>query len=77
MSNPPAAPPACRHTLVEHARLEWRPTDGGDPATIVEDFLTAHGLPVTDLTRPTHHDPTGICGASLYVSATAGALMAG
>lgn len=77
VGNPPAAPPACRPTLVEHARLEWRPTDGGDPATIVEDFLTAHGLPGADLTRPTRHDPTGICGASLYVSATAGALMAG
>ncbi|SCL24166.1 para-aminobenzoate synthetase component 1 [Micromonospora pallida] len=74
---PPAAPPRCRHALVERARLEWRPTDGGDPAAVVQDFLTAHGLPVTDLTRPAEHDPTGVCGASLYVSAAAGALMAG
>nr|WP_186500276.1 chorismate-binding protein [Micromonospora sagamiensis] len=74
---PPAAPAGCRHALTAVARLEWRTADGGDPATVVQDFLTAHGLPVADLTRPARHDPTGVCGASLYVSAAAGARMVG
>ncbi|MEH0938518.1 chorismate-binding protein [Micromonospora psammae] len=73
----PAVPASCRSVLVERARYEWRPTDGGDPAALAEQFLAAHGLPVTDLTRPAAHESTGVCGAALYVSAAAGALMAG
>ncbi|MEV0216375.1 chorismate-binding protein [Micromonospora sp. ALFpr18c] len=74
----PAAPRACRHTLVERARLHWRRTDGGDPAALAEEFLAAHGLALHDLSRPTptHHD-TNPCGAALYLSAAAGALLAG
>ncbi|GAB3935488.1 hypothetical protein GCM10027614_10300 [Micromonospora vulcania] len=48
----PAAPPRCRGALTERARLHWHRHDGGDPATIAEDFLAAHGLPLHDLTRP-------------------------
>ncbi|MFI5489583.1 chorismate-binding protein [Micromonospora echinaurantiaca] len=74
----PAAPAGCRRTLVERARWEWRPADGGDPATLAEDFLAAHGVALHDLARPgARHDPTGLCGAALYVSAAAGALLAG
>ncbi|MEV1331442.1 chorismate-binding protein [Micromonospora costi] len=74
----PAAPAGCRRTLVERARWEWRPADGGDPAAAAQDFLAAHGLPLDDLARPAAgHDPTGPCGAALYVSAAAGALLAG
>ncbi|MBL6276233.1 anthranilate synthase component I family protein [Micromonospora fiedleri] len=75
---PPAAPTACRGRLVERARWQWRPTDGGDPAGQIQDFLTAHGLHLHDLARPapTHH-PDQLCGAALYVSAAAGALMVG
>ncbi|WP_435871430.1 chorismate-binding protein [Micromonospora echinaurantiaca] len=74
----PAAPALCRRTLVERARWEWRPADGGDPAALAEDFLAAHGVALHDLARPgARHDPGGLCGAALYVSAAAGALLAG
>ncbi|WP_091609218.1 chorismate-binding protein [Micromonospora mirobrigensis] len=73
----PAAPAACRAALVERDRFEWRPADGGDPAALTEEFLLGHGLAVDDLTRPAGHDPAGPCGAALYVSAAAGAAMAG
>ncbi|MFI9525821.1 chorismate-binding protein [Micromonospora rosaria] len=75
----PAAPPGCRHRLTERARLHWRTSDGGDPAATVQAFLTAHGLPVTDLADPTtgHHPDDRTCGAALYVSAAAGAHLAG
>lgn len=33
----------------ERSQLEWRIGDPGDPAALVENFLTAHGLPCTDL----------------------------
>ncbi len=77
---PPAAPTACHGRLIERARWQWRPTDGGDPATAIQDFLTAHDLHLHDLARPAprhdhHHEQ--LCGAALYVSATAGALMVG
>ncbi|SCL32291.1 para-aminobenzoate synthetase component 1 [Micromonospora rhizosphaerae] len=73
----PGAPAACRRRLVERARLEWRPGDGGDPAALAQEFLTAHGIPAGELARPADHDPDGVCGAALYVSAAAGALLAG
>ncbi|MER5705600.1 anthranilate synthase component I family protein, partial [Micromonospora sp. NPDC002296] len=72
----PAAPAACRDSLTERDRLHWHRRDGGDPARLVEEFLTAHGLGVDDLSRPASHDPTGVCGAAVYVSAAAGAVMA-
>ncbi|MEV6693775.1 chorismate-binding protein [Micromonospora sp. NPDC051196] len=76
--DPPAVPTTCRGRLTERARWQWRPTDGGDPAAQAEEFLTAHGLHLHDLARPAPtHDPDGVCGAALYVSATAGTLMAG
>ncbi|MFV2100840.1 chorismate-binding protein [Micromonospora sp. LOL_024] len=78
VADPPAAPEPCRGRLVERARWQWRPADGGDPATRTEEFLAAHGLRLHDLARPaTRHDPDGVCGAALYVSAAAGALLAG
>ncbi|MEU6204932.1 chorismate-binding protein [Micromonospora musae] len=74
----PAAPAGCRRTLVERARWQWRPSDGGDPAADVQEFLAAHGLPLDDLARPApEHHPDGPCGAALYVSAAAGALLTG
>ncbi|MBM0276090.1 chorismate-binding protein [Micromonospora tarensis] len=74
----PAAPGACRGTLTERARLHWHLSDGGDPAALAEEFLAAHGLPLHDLTRPTpRHQDAGVCGAALYLSAAAGALLAG
>ncbi|WP_406044757.1 chorismate-binding protein [Micromonospora sp. NBC_00898] len=73
----PATPDACRGRLVERARLEWRCGDGGDPAALAQDFLTGHGVAVADLGRPARHDPDGVCGAALYLSAAAGALLAG
>lgn len=74
----PAAPAACRRTLVERARWQWRPADGGDPAALAQEFLAAHDLPLHDLARPAAgHDPAGTCGAALYVSAAAGAALLG
>ncbi|WP_406069733.1 chorismate-binding protein [Micromonospora sp. NBC_01638] len=74
----PVAPAACRDALTERARLQWRRGDGGDPAALAEEFLAAHGLPLHDLTRPAPaHPTTGACGAALYLSAAAGALLAG
>lgn len=74
----PAAPAACRGALTERARLHWSRGDGGDPAALAEEFLAAHGLPLHDLTRPaTGPHGTGVCGAALYLSAAAGALLAG
>ncbi|OON27292.1 aminodeoxychorismate synthase component I, partial [Micromonospora sp. Rc5] len=63
----PAAPAHCRDRLAERDRLEWRLTDGGDPAALAQDFLTAHGLGADDLTRPATHRPDGPCGAALYL----------
>ncbi|MFC8849612.1 MULTISPECIES: chorismate-binding protein [unclassified Micromonospora] len=71
----PAAPAHCRDRLVERDRLEWRLTDGGDPAALAQDFLTAHGVGADDLTRPAAHRPDGTCGAALYLSAAAAATM--
>nr|WP_199729343.1 chorismate-binding protein [Micromonospora sp. M71_S20] len=74
----PGAPARCRRTLVERARWQWRPADGGDPAVRAEEFLAAHGLPLHELARPAgRHDPAGVCGAALYVSAAAGAALVG
>ncbi|TDB70862.1 anthranilate synthase component I family protein, partial [Micromonospora sp. KC723] len=70
-------PDQCRGVLIERDRREWTVTQGGDPAALVETFLAAHGLDLTDLARPAVHDPDGVCGAALFVSATAGAVMAG
>ncbi|MGN9778955.1 chorismate-binding protein [Micromonospora sp. H33] len=74
----PGAPAGCRRSLVERARWEWRPADGGDPAALAQAFLAAHGLDLDDLARPARaHRPGGVCGAALYVSAAAGAAIAG
>jgi para-aminobenzoate synthetase component I len=55
--------------------------DGGDPAELVAAFLDDNGLPVRDMGRTaTPFHPTGAgspCGAALYVSASAGSVMAG
>ncbi|MFF5055092.1 chorismate-binding protein [Micromonospora sp. NPDC000663] len=72
----PAAPAGCRDSLVESARLHWRRADGGDPAALAEEFLAAHGLDLHDLARPAPHG-VRVCGAALYLSAAAGAHLAG
>ncbi|MEV1012571.1 chorismate-binding protein [Micromonospora sp. NPDC049801] len=72
----PAAPAGCRDSLVERARLHWHRADGGDPAALAEEFLAAHGLDLRDLNRPAAHGPV-VCGAALYLSAAAGAQLAG
>ncbi|WP_433111170.1 chorismate-binding protein [Micromonospora sp. CA-246542] len=72
----PAVPAGCRDRLVERARLQWHRADGGDPAVLAEEFLAAHDLDLRDLNRPAAHSPT-VCGAALYLSAAAGAHLAG
>ncbi|MER7457735.1 chorismate-binding protein [Micromonospora sp. NPDC126480] len=74
----PGAPAGCRAALVERDRWEWRPVDGGDPAALAQRFLAEHGLALDDLARPAgRHGAHGVCGAALYVSAAAGALLTG
>ncbi len=116
----PGAPPRCAGRIWERSRLEWRLGDPGDPAALVEAFLAAAGLPVTELAsgsprsagdrpqaatgrpevvsalRPgagnfpaadaptgltaadrAGHDSAPVCGAALFVSAAAAAVLAG
>ncbi|GIG87630.1 chorismate-binding protein [Plantactinospora endophytica] len=78
---PPGAPASCVPRLVEHDRLQCRADGPDDPATLLEEFLAGHGLPVRDLTRPGTHPPDApagtVCGAAVFVSAAAGARMVG
>lgn len=67
----------------ERSRLEWRRTDGGDPAALVEDFLAGHGFAVRDLAagaagrHPARAPDPAAPSATLFVSAAAGAYLAG
>jgi para-aminobenzoate synthetase component I len=69
--------------LWERSRLEWRVGERGDPAILVADFLASHGLtPLsqrrsTSVTTHSHSVKTDICGATIFASAAAGAVMAG
>jgi para-aminobenzoate synthetase component 1 len=77
----PGAPAACQGRHRALCRFSWSIHDGGDPAELVAAFLVANGLPVRDLSRSaTQSHPVGagsLCGATLYVSAAAGSVMAG
>ncbi|HEX7743988.1 MAG TPA: hypothetical protein VF462_01825, partial [Micromonosporaceae bacterium] len=82
LAAPPAAPVACAGGRAEWSRLAWRLGDPGDPAALLEDFLADLGLPVRDLARgpaaaPAQHLASELCGAAVFVSAAAGARMAG
>jgi para-aminobenzoate synthetase component 1 len=55
----------------EGTRFEWRVGDSGDPASLVSDFLGRHGLGLPGRTRAVD----GVIGASLHISAAAGAAM--
>lgn len=79
LAHPPAAPRGCPDDRVECARLEWRLGDLGDPARRLEEFLADLGLPVGDLAapRPAGHGSGSLCGAAVFVSAAAGAQLAG
>jgi para-aminobenzoate synthetase component 1 len=72
----PGAPRPGIGRLGERCRLHWRISDGGDPAALVEEFLAEAGLPVGNLSGkvPPARDNWG---AVLYVSAAAGAYLAG
>jgi para-aminobenzoate synthetase component I len=72
----PGAPRPGTGRLGERCRLQWRISDGGDPAALAEEFLAEAGLPVGNLSGkvPPARDNWG---AVLYVSAAAGAYLAG
>jgi para-aminobenzoate synthetase component I len=72
----PGIPGSSAGQVRERCRWEWRITDAGDPATLVEEFLAEAGLVVGE---PSGNVPpaAGLCGATLYVSAAAGAYLAG
>jgi para-aminobenzoate synthetase component 1 len=73
------SPNACHPHLAELGRFNWRLGDGGDPASRLQAYLGAAGLPVDDLAGPgrrigrSHH----VCGAAVLLSAAAGAVLAG
>ncbi|HLT11737.1 MAG TPA: anthranilate synthase component I family protein [Micromonosporaceae bacterium] len=79
-----------RNYVWERSRLEWRVGEPGDPADLAAAFLHGFGLGLLSdsdrsdgLVRPLAHGTAGraradgILGASLFVSAAAGAVMAG
>jgi para-aminobenzoate synthetase component 1 len=72
----PGAPRSYAGQLGERCRLEWRISDGGDPAALAEEFLADAGLHVGNPRGKVPPRP-GVCGAALYVSAAAGAHLAG
>ncbi|MGA3524627.1 chorismate-binding protein [Melissospora conviva] len=75
---PPAAPRDCGAGHHAVGRFEWRVGEPGDPAVLAEEFLAAHGLPVTELNQAADGTwPAGICGAALHFSAAAGAVTVG
>ncbi|MFI5494065.1 chorismate-binding protein [Actinoplanes sp. NPDC051859] len=78
---PPGSPASCQRSHRPSSRFEWYLSDGGDPAELVSAWLSSNGLPVRKLGRSaeaSHPNGAGtICGSSLYVSATAGSVMAG
>ncbi|MCU1691661.1 MAG: hypothetical protein JWM64_752, partial [Frankiales bacterium] len=41
---PPGRPPSWSGSLQELERVEWRPGDPGDPASLLGDLLQEHGL---------------------------------
>jgi para-aminobenzoate synthetase component I len=63
----------------ERARLEWFVTDGGDPATVLEDFLVAQGFPVHRMDRygRSESTPTASPEVAIHLSADACATIAG
>jgi para-aminobenzoate synthetase component 1 len=69
--------------LVECGRLEWRVSEGGDPATVLAAFLDRYGLrlPGQEVAVTECGDSCpgvdGVAGAVVFLSATACALIAG
>ena len=63
----------------ERSRVEWRIDHGGDPFHVLQEFLDRHGLPVRDLRQIGDTPPRrgAAAGASIFVSAAAGAFAAG
>jgi para-aminobenzoate synthetase component 1 len=79
----PAAPSGCSSSLWERSRLEWRVGDPGAPAALLSAFLAELGLPTGDLAglpdRPagSRCRDGALCGAAVFVSAAASAVMIG
>ncbi|MEV4705180.1 chorismate-binding protein [Actinoplanes sp. NPDC049316] len=80
-ARPPGSPASCQRRHRPSCRFEWFLGDGGDPAELVTAWLADNGLPVRNLVRTaSNFHPIDVgtpCGASLYVSAAAGSVMAG
>jgi para-aminobenzoate synthetase component I len=75
----PGIPDTCRDQAWERSRLEWRVGDGGDPAALIETFLVHSGISAAQLSS-SRHSVSGrheVCGASVFISAAAGAAMIG
>src|SRR3954462_12031135 len=78
---PPGAPASCQGRHRVSPAFRWWAGDPGDPTELLSGYLEANGLPVRDIgrTAPQVHPVVAgtVCGAALYVSAAAGAVMAG
>jgi para-aminobenzoate synthetase component 1 len=73
----PGVPSGCRGRIHEHSRVEWRVSDGGDPAAVLSGFLAELGRPVDDLSRPAEFRHADLCGVAVLVSADAAAVLSG
>jgi para-aminobenzoate synthetase component 1 len=80
-TGPPGSPASCLRRHRPSSVFEWFRGDGGDPAELVTAWFEDNGLPVRNLilsAMPFHPIGAGsVCGASLFVSADAGSVMAG
>ncbi|WP_116072370.1 chorismate-binding protein [Asanoa ferruginea] len=71
----------CTLRIRERSRMEWRSTEGGDPAQHLEDFLTADGLNVRSFSSPrlsrsvAKSEAISVCGAAILISAAGAAAM--
>jgi para-aminobenzoate synthetase component 1 len=71
------------HETWERSRLEWRLDEGGEPALLAARFLADFGLELPGPERSkrantkSNRDVSDICGASIFISAAAGASMIG
>ncbi|MEV0716153.1 chorismate-binding protein [Asanoa sp. NPDC050611] len=74
---------SCTLRIKERSRMEWRSTEGGDPAQHLEDFLAADGLDVRSFSSArlsrsvAKSESESLCGAAVLISAAGASAMLG
>ncbi|WP_432825296.1 chorismate-binding protein [Dactylosporangium sp. CA-092794] len=66
--HPPGLPAACRGSVWERSRIEWRVGDGGDPLFLLSAFAASHGVPVSDLGATRRVTDSSVCGIAVLLS---------